>query len=975
MLKKLNLISVLVLLLGISTYGQVNETIKPNRIEQSSSLRIVQPLNSKSQLIPAKKSAGEIKDARSSRNKVVIGKGSTGDDKLSKNPNKLNQKVPGTPPSLVFDTAESNSQPTDPSLAVGRTQVIAVFNTGFKVFDKNGNALTGDLSPDNLFSPGSCCDLTISYDHTVDRWVMSILYGTDGHVEVAVSQGPDAVNDAWSVYSFDNVNDYQKLSVWSDGYYMTANVNSGSAGTSDVIFVMDRTAMLAGEPTATLVTFPLPGISTNGFYSPQAFNVSNGDMPALGNAPIVYMQDDAWSGVADDHIKIWTVDVDFANPGNSTISQPTELVTTDFVSVFDGGSFSNLPQPNGGSLVDALQATIMNQAQFRKFDNHNSALFNFVVDTDGSNAKVAGIRWIELRQSADGQPWTIFQEGTYNATDGKNAWNASLIMDGDGNIGMGYTGMGGTTDTFVSSYYTGRFADDPLGTMTIDETLIATGNGNIPGTRYGDYSKIDIDPLTDSKFWYVTEYVNAANNRANVAGVFQLKSDLANDVAPVALDIEAEGIFTNSEDITITVYNLGTSPVSNFDVSYQINGGAMVTETITSSIAPNQSVDFTFAQTADLSAEGQDFAISVITNLTGDERIENNTYTTLVKTLFSKEIGVTDIIAPVSGQNLGAEQVTIAITNFGGEAQSNFDVSYSLNGGSLIIETFTGTLNPGATQNYTFTQTADFSTAGTYEVVATSLLEGDSRADNDAFTKSISNFTCTEFENTTAVAIVDNTTVTSIIDSNLDEIVEDIIVRVNIEHTFNQDLIIKLIAPDNQEVILSNRNGSSSDNFQNTIFSDSAADPIASGTGPFIGTFRPDTPLSDLTGLSTLGQWTLSVQDNAGADTGQIVDWSISFCTAPPLSTGENLDPNSDLIIVYKENNQFEIRFESESISSQLDMDVFNLSGQRLLNYRLDKEGKGYFYNLDMSYAASGVYLVRLKDKQNRSKVKRLIVK
>ena len=263
MFNKLTQFTLILAFTSFCVSAQVSPQTKPNRIEESTSMRVVQPLFSKSSLIPAKNNEGEIKDSRSSRNKVVIGKGSTGDDILSKN--KINQKIPGNTPSLVFDTTEQNSPPTDPSLAVGPNHVVAVFNTGYRIFDKNGNALTGNLSPDNFFSSGSCCDLTISYDNAVDRWVMSILYSSDGHVEVAVSQGPDPINDAWSVYSFANVSDYQKLSVWSDGYYMTANVNSGSAGTSDVIFVMDRAAMIAGEPSATLVTFPLPGISTSGF--------------------------------------------------------------------------------------------------------------------------------------------------------------------------------------------------------------------------------------------------------------------------------------------------------------------------------------------------------------------------------------------------------------------------------------------------------------------------------------------------------------------------------------------------------------------------------------------------------------------------------------------------------------------------------------------------------------------------------------
>ncbi len=157
------------------------------------------------------------------------------------------------------------------------------------------------------------------------------------------------------------------------------------------------------------------------------------------------MQDDAWSGVSSDHIKLWTIDVDWVNSGNSTVSASTQISVTPFIGVFDGGSFSNLTQPGGGSAIDALQATIMNQAQFRKFGSHNSALFNFVVDTDVGSGELVGVRWIEFRQGGDNQPRSLFQEGTYTAPDGKHAWNASLAMDGQGNIGMGYSSMSGPT--------------------------------------------------------------------------------------------------------------------------------------------------------------------------------------------------------------------------------------------------------------------------------------------------------------------------------------------------------------------------------------------------------------------------------------------------------------------------------------------------------------------------------------------------
>ena len=121
-------------------------------------------------------------------------------------------------------------------------------------------------------------------------------------------------------------------------------------------------------------------MTTSGFASAQIFDIVDDNHPSDGNATLVYLQDDSWGGVSYDHLKIWTVNVDWNNPSNSSISNPTEIATTAFNSVFDGGSFSNLPQPSGPD-IDAMQATVMNQAQFRKFATHNSAILNFVVNT------------------------------------------------------------------------------------------------------------------------------------------------------------------------------------------------------------------------------------------------------------------------------------------------------------------------------------------------------------------------------------------------------------------------------------------------------------------------------------------------------------------------------------------------------------------------------------------------------------------
>ncbi len=982
--------------LSILSYAQAQDRgVGPNFYSTSTSMRVVPPLSSKSQLIPAVDSEKEVLDGRSSKNIVVPGKGSIGPDVHAMNPGRLEGRIPSRMPELVFETAASVSQPTDPAGAVGPNHYVAVFNTGFRIFDKSGNPLTGQLSPDNIFSSGSCCDLTLSYDPNADddpndgnppgRWVMSILYSSNGDVEVAVSQTNDPETTAWNVYEFANINDYQKVSVWSDGYYMTANVNSASAGTNDAVFAMERDAMIAGAPTAQIQAFPLPGIGTFGFYSPQAFNVSDDNMPATGSAPIVYLQDDGWGSVNDpDHVKLWEIDVDWNTPANSTISQPQLLFTQQaFNSVFDGGNFSNLPQPGGGSDIDAIQASIMNQAQFRKFGSHNSAIFNFVVNIGTATADRAGIRWFELRQSGDGQPWSIFQEGTYTSPDGKNAWNASMIMDGLGNIGMGYSGMGGTTSTDVSSYYTGRFVSDAAGTMSVAETLIQAGNASIPSLRYGDYSKIDIDPSDDKKFWFVNELMN--NGRKNVAGVFQLAPNTTNDVGVVTIDSPVSSTLTNAETVTVTVFNFGENAASGFDVTYQVDGGTVVTEAFPGTLASQVSAQFTFSTTTDLSVEGQTYSIASSTVLSGDEEPNNDSVTAQVTHLPAVDVGVTAITAPATGSGLSStEAVTITVENFGGQDQSNIPVSFTLDGGTPVQETLAGPLAVGASTSYTFTATVDLSAIDEYTIAATTSQPGDSDTSNDSTSVVVQNQLDYCIPVTTLGCNIDGIKrfVLNTIDAddggsgcNSTGATQGYVDRTNLSTDLDRTPGLNVYTLQAQHNWTAGATIEALsvwiDLDDNGIFDaterliDAVNFTFAGQLNDFTLTIPNTAPIGPhrlraiALDTSAAGDLTDPCADMAFGETH---DYTVNIFDST-LSNRDFDIAGSSLEVLYMEQDQFRIRLNTTFSGDYLNFNLYNLSGQVLSSYRVEPDGQGQFvYDLDMSYAAPGVYIVKMGD-------------
>jgi len=796
---------------------------------------------------------------------------------------------------------------------------------------------------------------------------------------VAVSDGPDPVTAGWNVYRINTINDYQKLSVWSDGYYVT-DQSSGNR-----VYAMERQAMLDGEPSAnvSIQGFSLPNFNNLGFASVQVLNIADDQYPGPGNATVVFFQDDAYPGQSDDSIKFWDLDVDFDTPSNSVISAPQEVLVTPFTSIFDGTSFDNLDQPGGGADIDALQGIIMNQAQYKKFPTYNACIFNFVIDIVPGSGEQAAIRWYEFRQNDDGQPWVLEQEGTFSDPDGRHFWHGSMMMDNQGNIGMGFSVMGnvatgnGTSNEFVSSYYTGRLATDPPNTMSIAPQLIFSGTANIPNLRYGDYSKTDIDPSDYQTMYFVNEVMQP--QRSNVVGRFKIAPENDNDVGIIDIVSPVDGDLSDPQDITVTIRNFGLLDASNIDLSYSIDGAAPVAENFAGTLSAGATVDYTFTVQGDFSIEGQTYTISAETDYAIDEDNTNDSFTKEVTHIFANDVGVTEITSPVSGNGLGTEDVTITIENFGTADQTGFDVFYTIDGGTPVVENVGSLIVPGGgSTSYTFTTQANVSAVGEYNFVSGTQLTGDSDNSNDEATLTIQNLDCSSEENTTNFPVGPNqgtVTISTITITNNREI-NDVNVNLNINHTFVGDLDIVLRGPDNTTVVLVDREGGSGDNFINTTFDDQADDPINGQSAPFTGTFRPDGNLSDFNGMMSAGDWDLIITDNANIDGGQLNDWTIEICGDEILGTTDNaFADGSELNVIHQGNDQYLVQLNTTEINNTLLMTVFDLNGRRLMNYPLDNEtGRGYEYELDMSYVSAGVYLVRLGD-DTSSSVKRIIVR
>lgn len=401
--------------------------------------------------------------------------------------------------------------PPDTVGDVGPNHYIQMVNAAFAIYDKQGNPLAGPSPINALWDGfGGPCesenngDPIVRYDHLADRWLLSQFAIRDHLQCIAISRGPDPVNDGWFLYAFPTVTedgtevtpDYPKIGVWPDGYYM--GTQRGFPGAGLDVWVFERDKMLAGAPAAQ-VQFSVSAPSL--FLMPSDLD---GPAPPAGtpNFFVRHVDGERFSGT--DRLEVFAFAVDWSNPSSSTFTQVATLPTAPFDSVLCSSGLLGacVPQPGTTRKLETLTPWLMWRLQYRRFDTHETLVTNHSVDVDGSD--LAGIRWYELRRSPDGA-WDIHQQGTHSP-DGVHRWMGSIAMDEAGNMALGYSVSSSTVSPGIR--YAARLAGDPPGIMAQGEATLVDGNGaqTHSSSRWGNYSSMDVDPKEPCTFWYTTEY-------------------------------------------------------------------------------------------------------------------------------------------------------------------------------------------------------------------------------------------------------------------------------------------------------------------------------------------------------------------------------------------------------------------------------------------------------------------------------------
>jgi subtilisin-like proprotein convertase family protein len=110
--------------------------------------------------------------------------------------------------------------------------------------------------------------------------------------------------------------------------------------------------------------------------------------------------------------------------------------------------------------------------------------------------------------------------------------------------------------------------------------------------------------------------------------------------------------------------------------------------------------------------------------------------------------------------------------------------------------------------------------------------------------------------------------------------VKDVNASVRLNHPFTCDVAVGLVAPNNRAVALSTEectdteanlgSGPNSCRGKPTVFDDQAKRPISSAANPYVGSYKPEQPLSQFNGSRSRGTWRLVVYDGVEGDTGRL---------------------------------------------------------------------------------------------------------
>jgi hypothetical protein len=419
----------------------------------------------------------------------------------------------------------------DPNGAIGTKQYMEWADFVYQGFDKSGNPVTpitvGDTPWRNNNMPdcyGNSGNVEILFDHLASRWIIGRRQGMGTYFYcIAVSSTDDLTTTGWYTYELSldailgqnsgNVTyfpDYPKIGTWSDGYYVTIDVEDPSNGFQQagvLVCAFDRTTMLTGGTMRAPQCFRRLAQEPALAHSLEPADIDGTIAPPVGEPEyFVALENPARGQTTASFLNEGIFHVDWTKPTNSYFHWPLKINVEPYT---QGCYFVNNPEqticvpepstPLTGEPIDSVGDRLMQRLAYRRFTGtkpYQSWIVSGAVQVGSGPQSQTGVIWYEHRDIGGNH----FGVVTYD--DGNYRFMPSIAEDQTANMAVGYSVSSLTMHPSIAASYLNLLDIGPPTELTL-----WSGTGDEENSyHWGVYSSMTVDPIDDCTFWYVNEY-------------------------------------------------------------------------------------------------------------------------------------------------------------------------------------------------------------------------------------------------------------------------------------------------------------------------------------------------------------------------------------------------------------------------------------------------------------------------------------
>jgi hypothetical protein len=460
-----------------------------------------------------------------------------------------------------------NYIPPDPYIAAGPNHLIAVDNSRFAIYDKQGNVIK-TISADSWYSSvltgAGAFDPKVLYDHFAKKWIMVWLDQDNttqrGYFLISVSDDsiPTGVWYNWALPSnyngttnANNWGDYQGVGVDSLAIYITSNQFSFTSGYDYAkIRIIPKSYLYSGV-AGQINWFDLWDVKI-----PNTINDAFTIRPSIAYTHSNSFNLMTTSYSSGNYVVIYKIQNAVTNPSmtgslvNCTVynSPPNANQLGGGLPLIDGGGYAGFrfePIYRNGTLwaVHPIKNPLYTSFSAIKFLKIN-ALSNSLLE--------------EIVYGANGF-WYIYP---------------SLSVDKYGNVVIGFSRSSSTE--YVGAYYISR----PNGYNSFSSSqVLQKGKANYVKTfgdsrnRWGDYMGMWLDPSDETSFWMITEFAASTNVWGTWIGGLKvaLDSGFSLRVVTPKLNFLPTEINYYGDTLLATVQNFGNQNLVINGINFQTN--------------------------------------------------------------------------------------------------------------------------------------------------------------------------------------------------------------------------------------------------------------------------------------------------------------------------------------------------------------------------------------------------------------------